>query len=190
MNRKPIPLFAALLSSGLLAAAHDARALGPVNLEVGARVGGGGTPFSGQPNPLGFGVGGRAGVAFSGWYAGLSLMYYVGESGTVSAVTTSEHSFLYGVEGGYGVKLLGLVTVRGLVGVGNFTLDYTGIGQLSLNNLYIEPGLTATVSLGLLYVGADLSVLVLPGIGNPAEVNAASSWATAVTAHAQLGVVF
>jgi hypothetical protein len=185
-----ILLFTAALSADLAGAARDARALGPVDVEVGAKVGGGGAPFTDQPNPLGFGVGGRAGVEFAGWYGGLSLMYYVGESGTVSAVTASEHSFLYGLEAGYGVKLLGLVTLRGQIGVGNFTVEYTGIGPASLSNLYLEPGLTALFSLGLWYIGADVNVLVLPGISDPLEPRAPSSWATALTAHAHVGIKF
>lgn len=173
----------------MVGAARDACALGPVDVEVGAKIGGGGAPFTGEPNPLGFGLGARAGVAFTGWYGGLSLMYYVGESGSVSAVTASEHSLLYGVEGGYGLSLLGLLTLRGLIGVGNFTVDYTGIGHLSLNNLYVEPGITALITLGILYFGADVNVLVLPGISDPTNP-AHSSWVTALTAHGQVGVRF
>jgi hypothetical protein len=188
MKSTAMAVFAGVLGTATLAFPRDARALGPVDVEVGAKIGGGGAPFSGQPNPLGFGIGGRAGVAFTGWYGGLSLMYYVGENSTVAAVTTSEHSFLYGIEAGYGLKL-GLVTVRGLVGIGNFTVDYTGIGNVSLNNLYLEPGVTALVSLGLFYFGADLNVLVLPGISDPLHP-ASSAWATTLTAHAQAGVKF
>ncbi|HXN31944.1 MAG TPA: hypothetical protein VN894_08785 [Polyangiaceae bacterium] len=189
MRSTAILVFGAALGIGMTGFTRDARALGPVDLEIGAKVGGGGAPFSGQPNPLGFGVGGRAGVAFSGWYGGLSLMYYIGESGTVSAVTASEHSFLYGIEGGYGLKLLGLLTLRGLIGLGNFTVDLSGIPQPNVSNLYLEPGITALVSLGLWYFGADVNALILPGISDPTNPTS-SSWATAVTAHGQAGVKF
>ncbi len=189
MRSTAILFFVAALGVGTAGFTRDALALGPLDVELGAKVGGGGAPFSGQPNPLGFGVGGRAGVAFTGWYGGLSFLYYVGESGTVRAVTASEHSFLYGVEGGYGLSLLGLLTLRGLVGIGNFTVDSTGILKPSLSNLYLEPGITALVSLGLWYVGGDVNILILPGISDPTNPGS-SSWATALTAHGQVGIKF
>jgi hypothetical protein len=184
-------VLAVALGVGVASVPRDALALGPVDIELGAKVGGGGAPFTGEPNPLGFGFGARAGVAFTGWYGGLSLMYYVGESGTVRSVTASENSFLYGLEGGYGVKLLGLLTLRGVLGVGNFTVDSTGggVGNLSLSNLYLEPGVTALLSFGLWYFGADLNVLILPGVSDPLNVTS-SSWATTLTAHGQVGVKF
>jgi hypothetical protein len=184
--------------AGTVCVSRDAHALGPVDLEVGARVGGGTSPFGGQPSPLGFGVGGRAGASFLGYYGGLSLMYYFGASSTSNApttppstVSTSEHAFLYGVEVGYGTKLLDLITLRGQLGVGNFSVSYTGIGSTTLNNLYLEPCLTGLVSFGILFIGADVSLIVLPGIGDPTpSSNSSSSWDTAFTAHGQIGVTF
>jgi hypothetical protein len=194
MKSSAMVLFAAALGVGMMGGAREARALGPVDLEVGARVGVGGAPFSNEPNPLGFGLGGRAGAVFSGWYGGLSLMYYVGGRGPVNypagSVSVSEHALLYGLEAGYGVKFLGLLTVRGQLGVGSFNAHWQGQGEGDVGNLYLEPGVTALVTFGLLFVGADVSLLVLPGIGDPAYPLAASTWAVAPTAHAQVGVTF
>ncbi|HEY4016012.1 MAG TPA: hypothetical protein VGM06_21905 [Polyangiaceae bacterium] len=187
----------AALCAGMVCVSRDAHALGPVDLEVGARVGGGTSPFGGQPSPLGFGLGGRAGASFLGYYGGLSLMYYLGASSNATApttppstVSTSEHAFLYGVEVGYGTKLLDLITLRGTLGVGNFSLSYTGFGNTTLNNLYLEPCLTGFLSFGILYVGADISLIVLPSIGDPTTAGGNSSWDTAFTAHGQIGVTF
>jgi hypothetical protein len=181
---------ASALGVGTVFVSRDASALGPVDVEVGARVGAGTNPFSAPPNPLGFGLGGRAGVSFLGLYGGLSAMYYFGESAMPGGLATSEHSVLYGVEGGYGIKFLGLVTVRGQVGLGNYAVSYTGMGQTTVNNLYLEPGITAMVSFGILFVGADATLLVLPSIVDPATPNANSSWDTAFTAHGQVGITF
>jgi hypothetical protein len=189
-------VLAAALCVGSVFVSRDAHALGPIDLEVGARIGGGTSPFGGGPSPLGFGIGGRAGGSFLGYYGGLSFMYYVGASSTSNApttppstISTSEHAFLYGVELGYGTKLLDLITLRGQLGVGNFSVNYTGVGNVTLNNLYLEPCFTGLVSLGIFFVGADISLIVLPGINDPAS-NSGSSWDTAFTAHGQIGVTF
>src|SRR5258708_5693351 len=63
----------------------------------------------GSLNPLGLGVGARAGVSAMRFYGGLSFMYQVGESqdgyyGPGSHASVS--SILYGVEGGFDVVSL------------------------------------------------------------------------------------
>jgi hypothetical protein len=61
----------------------DAHALGPVGVEVGGRVGYGTTPSnfpSGSINPLGLGLGARAGIDVSAFYGGVNFMYYLGGS--------------------------------------------------------------------------------------------------------------
>src|SRR5262249_32342874 len=89
------------VAAGLLAPA--ARARGPRDLEIGVQAGAGTVPGGGSgPTPLGFGLGGRAGVAIFGLYGGLSLVNYFGESQTVGPFKTSAKSLMYGVEGGYG----------------------------------------------------------------------------------------
>jgi hypothetical protein len=191
MRSGTVLIFAGALGAGTLAMPHDAHAIGPVDIEAGARIGGGTSPFSSQPSPLGFGLGGRAGASFLGYYAGLSLMYYFGDKmNDASGASTSEHAWLYGGELGYGTKLFGTLTLRGTLGIGDIAVNYSGPIPKDLNNLYLEPCFTALLSFGFLYVGADASVIVLPSIGDPSDHGNGSSWHAAFTAHGQIGVTF
>ncbi len=171
---------------GTALVARDALALGPVDLEIAAKAGVGTSPGGTTPNPLGFGLGARAGVSLLGLYGGLAFMYYLGDSDPV----TSVHALTYGVEGGFGSKLLGLVTIRGQVGVGNYTetvdLKVPSVSS-SHSSLYVEPGVTGLVTLGPLLVGADANILILPSRTRP---DLKSSTDTAFTLHGQVGVVF
>jgi len=162
----------------------DARAVGPVEVEVAAKVGAGTNPTGGLPNPLGFGAGARAGVSFDGFYAGLSAVYYVGSSGRidygVSEYVTgdiSPHALLYGLEVGYGVKVARVLELRAQIGGGDDffgsggTLSYgctcnniviPPVSVRSSHYLYWEPALTALVDFGTLFVGVDVGALILP----------------------------
>jgi hypothetical protein len=185
-SRLRVALAVAAAIAALCSVSPDARALGPVDLEIGGKAGIGTNPSSNAPNPLGFGMGGRGGLSFFGLYAGVDVMYYFGSSENVPGGTLSEHTLMYGADLGYNFKIA-LLTLRPLIGVGNFVLSHSGEdGNGSASNLYLEPGLTALVSFGLLYVGADANVLVLPSVslenGNKTE--------TAFTLHGQVGVVF
>lgn len=175
MHRATV-LVAAAATVGIVSVSSPAHALGPVDLEVGAKAGVGTNPASdGGPNPLGFGLGARAGlVVASHFYAGGSLMYYFG--GSEDGV--SVHTLMYGGELGYGVTLLDLLTIRPQIGLGNAT--FSGDGA-STSNLYIEPGVTGLVTLGSLFVGADANLLDFPGL---ADSN------VAFTLHAQVGLKF
>src|SRR5579872_7140903 len=91
-------LIAAAIVGGAVWIPKEAFALGPVDLEVAALVGGGtstiGSNASGQssPNPLGFGFGARAGVGILGFYGGITAQYYVGESAdTALGAVGTEH---------------------------------------------------------------------------------------------------
>jgi len=196
MKSSAVLIFALAVGGGVVASERDARALGPLDVEVGAKIGGGTAPFSNQPNALGFGLGARAGVVvFGGLYGGLSIVHYFGGSGTValgdvSTSGASESSTLFGFEGGYGVSLLGLLTLRAQLGVGSFNVSFSGIDLPSASNLYLEPGLTVLASFGLVFVGADVNLLVLPGITDPTNPLGPSKWATTLTSHAQVGVKF
>jgi hypothetical protein len=196
-----------LLAAGLAAASatvlfsRGASALGPIGIEAGAKVGVGSSPIDAPSatvsgtsvspiNPLGLGLGVRGGIVVSGFYGGVSAMYYLGGSQDVAGGSISAHTTMYGLEAGYGLSLLGLVTVRPQVGLGNATfsssvdssvLSGAALGSVgaSQSNLYIEPGVTGLVSLGLLYAGADINALFFPGLDNSK---------TAVTIHGQLGI--
>jgi hypothetical protein len=187
MKIASILLLASAAGLGALSITRNASALGPVDVEVAAKVGGGTNPISvpsngmgpGAPqlNALGFGLGARAGASFSGFYGGLSFMDYLGSHGNDGQ---SMKTVLYGVEAGYnfGVPLF---TLRPQLGVGNYTV--TQSESYSTSSLYFEPGLTALVSFGLLIVGADLNLLYLWPSGG---------WTSqpAFTAHGQVGVKF
>jgi len=196
MKNAPVLFAAGAAGSLALVAARPAHALGPIDVEVGAKVGVGSNPAGnntltavGASNPLGFGLGARGGVSFMGLYGGLDLMYYFGTSASPSvppgaSFAASQHALLYGVEGGYSLSL-GPLTIRPQVGVGNATstVDISGpaSGSASQSNLYIEPGVTGLVSLAGWFAGADVNVLFLPGLDHS---NAAGTF------HGQVGLKF
>jgi hypothetical protein len=174
--------------------ARPAWALGPVDIEVAARVGGASNPVKDDPiNILGFGLGGRAGVSIFGIYGGVSAMYYLGGSSDepnnngVSSVSSgsvkvSSSSYLYGFEGGYSLKIF-LVTLRPTVQVGNYTIhtSVSGFGSQDVHNIYIEPGVTGLLGFGLWFVGADANVFLTPGLDGSKA---------AFMANGQIGVKF
>ena len=191
MNLRLALSAAALSSLVLCASARDAHALGPVDLEIAAKAGAGTNPApSGAPNPLGFGVGARAGVALLGFYGGLNVVNYFGQDNGL----VSTHALQYGIEAGFGLTLLAL-TIRPQVGLGNisFSSSVDGSGlSVSNSNIYVEPGVTGLISLGgTFFIGIDLNALIIPGVSSPTLVDPnASSTYTAFTAHGQLGVKF
>jgi hypothetical protein len=174
--------------------AREARALGPIDVEAAAKIGGGTSPFGSFPNPLGFGLGARGGVVLGGLYGGVSLIYYFGGGSSAAGCgggNCSASSFLYGLEGGYGGKLFNLVTLRGQLGIGNFQMSEGGsIGSRSASNLYLEPGLVALVSFGMIIAGVDANILILPGVNDPTFNGSGSSWDAAYTMHIQGGIKF
>jgi hypothetical protein len=174
--------------------ANDVQALGPLNVEVGARLGVGSNVGMGI-DPIGFGVGARAGVSIVGLYGGASVMYYFGtDEGNQSVPPGGHanfiHTVLYGVEGGYGISLA-YVTLRAQIGVGNAEVD-TNEPRLTSNHfLYLEPGVTGMMAFGegRWFLGADVTALILLdsfdyGPGYPASTH------TSVTAHGQVGIRF
>jgi hypothetical protein len=112
-------------------------------------------------------------------------MYYFGSSQAGVSVTSVQ----YGVEGGIQTSLFGLLNVRGQLGVGNFQINVSGPFSGNAGHLYLEPGATVILPLGLIFVGADANVLVLPDTAEP-SLSGNSSWRAAFTAHAQGGVRF
>ncbi len=196
MRSAPVLVAAVALGIITFSATREAHALGPVDVEVGAKAGVSTNPVSGgnSPNPMGFGIGARGGVDFLGFYGGVSFMYYFGSSQNESvgaqSFSVSEHTVMYGVEAGYGLSLLGLLTIRPQVGLGNATFSASASGSGAVNvsggststsNLYIEPGVTGLVAFGGYFVGADANLLFLPGLDNST---------TAFTVHGQVGLKF
>jgi hypothetical protein len=192
---KSAPIFLAVAGAVVFAVAFSrpAWALGPVDIEAAARVGGGSNPLKDADiNVLGFGLGGRAGVSIFGIYGGVSAMYYLGGSTnepvtvngapTGESVKTTASSYLYGFEGGYSLKIL-LLTLRPTVEVGNYTVHVSasGFGSQDMHNVYIEPGVTALLGFGLWFVGADANIFLTPGLDNSKA---------AFMANGQVGVKF
>jgi hypothetical protein len=182
-----------LTSIAIVTSTRTAHALGPVGIEVAAKAGAATNPYGGDGtiNPLGFGLGGRAGVVLMDHlYAGINVMYYLGSSGPdyISSNPTgsiSEHTLMYGVEAGWGFQLIDILTIRPQVGLGNATFsfsgDTTGLSYESASKLYFEPGVTGLLSLGTLFVGADANLLLFPALEQSNAV---------FTIHGQVGVKF
>jgi hypothetical protein len=164
----------------------DAHALGPVDVEIGAKVGVATKPNSNAPNPFGLGVGGRAGVTIFHVYGGVSGVHYFGESVELAGGTlkASYSTTLLGVEVGYSITAIPLLTIRPQLGLGNAAFSF---GEASQSHLYLEPGVTALLSLGLLYVGADLNLLAIPGVD---QGNGSTTTYTSFSAHGQIGITF
>jgi hypothetical protein len=164
-----------------LAMNGEARALGPVDVEVGAKAGLATSPERvGSVNPLGLGLGARGGVDFLGFYAGLQFVYYFGRNGNeplscgvaisgCGSVALSTHTVLYGIEAGYGLTLARVLTIRPQIGLGNATFSSSGTGPNnslfggSDSHPYLEPGVTGLVSPGRWFVGVDVDLFVFLG---------------------------
>ena len=191
-------IVAAALSFGVgtFAMTSSAHALGPIDVEIGAKAGVATNPVknSDGPNPLGFGIGARGGIDFLGFYGGVQLMYYFGGSDDVSfagqSASIKDHTFMYGVEAGYGITLVDILTIRPQIGIGNatFSSSASGAGAANFNvdggsnsNLYLEPGVTVLVSLGGWFVGGDANLLAFPGLDGSK---------LAFSLHGQVGIKF
>jgi hypothetical protein len=212
--RRTAPLSTLLVAVVTVWPVAEAHALGPIDVEVALKFGVGTAPGgegSGL-NPLNLGDGARGGVALSGLYGGLAVMEYYGRrsEGSSCVVTptgwvpdgstgsTSAHALMYGVEGGYGVKLGARSLLRAQLGVGDYAemIDVSGSSSAAAsepfrgtrNSVYLEPGLTAMFSFArVLFAGFDVNVLLLP---NDAKLGGGSSFDAAFTAHGQFGLKF
>jgi hypothetical protein len=190
---------AALSMATVVSFSSTASALGPLDIEIGAKAGVGTTPSnlpSGSINPLGFGIGGRAGVSILGLYGGGSIIYYLGGSQSEPGGSVSVHTLMYGFEIGYGMKLIEILTLRAQVGIGSYDMSGSGStafgsGSSDIKDLYIEPGLTALVSLPFVgwFVGADANVLALTGMPDPNNLGGKTT-DIGFTLHGQVGYKF
>jgi hypothetical protein len=180
---KSVSVFVAAMAfgAGTFAMTRDAHALGPIGIEAGAKVGGATNPISnatdGTPNPLGVGLGLRGGVTIMGFYGGVAYTHYFGASQDLEGGSISAHTNMYGIDLGYGLTLLDILTIRAQVGIGSASFGTGGSVSTVVNgttvsadaggsqsNLYLEPGIVGLIGLGLIYVGADANVLVFPGL--------------------------
>lgn len=195
MKRSLSLLFGALLFVSIFFRSTEAHALGPIGVEVGARLGYATNPDSNISNPLGTNIGVRGGVdLFHKLYLGLNAQYFFGSSvdtplsgpGTDGSVTT--HTTLLGLEVGYSYHV-SLLTIRPQLGFGDAQITTLGAYQpdaittSSLPNytvtntrFYLEPGIVALINIGIVYVGADANILVITD-ANTQDGNAYSSFA-------------
>lgn len=194
MKKGLVSALGAALAAAVTFTPRPAHALGPVGVEVAAKGGYGTSPDSSYAfNPYGVGLGARGGVSFLGLYGGLNVVYYLGGSTKTALGEVKAHTLLYGLEAGYGISLLDILTIRPQIGLGNATASASGLGQdVSNSNIYLEPGVTGLVSLGGFFVGADANLLVLPGADNGTDGagNKQTKTFTSFTAHGQVGVKF
>ena len=189
MKKVVLLLSAAAVGLALASVASPAHALGPIGVELGAKLGGGSNLGGASTSPLYFpAVGGRGGITYHGFYGGVSMIAYAGQSVAVAsrAGGTSAHSLLYGVEGGYGVTFLEHITLRAQVGLGNAEIGY---GDTSSSYFYLEPGVLVMARLAVVFVGVDLNMLIVPA-GPAYHGTGEHGFDTAVTSHLQLGVMF
>ncbi len=171
---------------------REAHALGPIDIEVGAKVGYGGSPGGAAINPLGLGLGGRAGISLFGIYVGGNIIKYLGSGDNLGG----QYSALeYGAEVGYGFKI-SILTIRPQIGLGNIEVKDSQPNPLappSGNSFYLEPGVTALLTFGLLYIGADANALVItsePAYGSGGSLVLSTSTNSAFTFHGQVGITF
>lgn len=148
-------------------------------LELGARAGYGTAPIRGAVNPFGAGFGARVGYVVSDVYFGARATYYLGGSD----VGASDQALLFGGAVGYGFHLGELLVLRPSLGVGDVAVAHTeplatvdvvttASGSTSrrssitttVNNVYVEPGLTLMLASGAHFVAVNGSALVVPGI--------------------------
>jgi hypothetical protein len=183
------------VASVLLYVAHPARAIGPVDLEVAAQGGAATSPGSsafGGVSPLGFGLGARVGAAWENVYLGLSLAYYLGNSGRTSGGQESAHTFLEGGEVGYTFRFPAFF-IRPVAGAGTAAIStsYDGFTGTQ-NNFYLHPSVELVFPFSFFFVGADAGALILPAFEHavPGSLSGASSTYVSVTGHGELGVRF
>ncbi|MGH7293629.1 MAG: hypothetical protein ACRELB_01790 [Polyangiaceae bacterium] len=153
----------------------------PLGLEIGGVASYVSAPIRGGTNPFGAGLGGRVALELSGFYVGAAVVGYFGGTD----VDVRYRAFLAGAELGYGLHVLvppvGFIDVRPRIGVGNASVYYTdpslradvvtsasgassSSDTLTVNNLYLQPGLTLQLSAAAVYVAVEGGALVLPGI--------------------------
>lgn len=176
---------ALLLTLAIALSSREARALGPIDIEVGAKLGAASNPVGGNVNPLNVGLGARAGVSLFGLYGGLNLVNYFGSGDGVGGTF---HALEFGGELGYSIKIA-ILTLRPQVGLGNITFS-DSTTSTSQSSFYAEPGLTALLTFGIIYLGADANALVITSAPNAESLGLTTSTNTAFTAHGQVGITF
>ena len=158
--------------------------MGKVDVELGGVASYMTGPIRGGTSPFGAGFGGRAGLDFGGFYVGGRVEDYLGGSD----VHLSDKALLYGLELGFGFPLARIggatVSLRPLVGVGDAAIAHTdpslakvdvvtsasgsssstSSDTVTVNSIYLQPGLTLMLVSGSNFVALNGSMLVIPSI--------------------------
>src|SRR5262249_42056568 len=143
-------------------------------------------PIRGGTTPFGFGFGGRAGLLYRHVYIGLNAIAYLGGTD----IDISDRAILYGLELGYDVAIdagSGRFVVRPQVGIGGVRIYHTdpsltrstgtdvvssasdrasspGSDTSTLDNVYVQPGVTLLYARGMPFAAVNANALVMPGI--------------------------
>lgn len=195
-----------ILSGGLaclalLSVATEARAVGPVDVEIAGEVGTGTNPIGGTMNPQLGSVGARVGVVYRHVYVGADLLEEFGGFVDYGNVAFGQPHLLgrapivksqaFGARLGYGFAIeQDDLVVRPQLGIGDYImtsyLSGTPVGDTSpefgppTSALYLEPGVCVLGLIGHVIHGADANVLIESQAGTE----------PALTAHLQAGVRF
>jgi hypothetical protein len=151
-------------------------------VELGGQVTYVSTPIRGATDPFGAGFGGRIGVVVGALYFGARVTDFLGGRD----VDVSYRALLLGAEVGYGLRFpfpgTASFVLRPQMGAGNAAIYYTdpalsadvvtsasgrttsSSDTLTVNALYIEPGLAAILASGSHFVSVRTSALVIPSI--------------------------
>jgi hypothetical protein len=129
-----------------------------------------------SPNYYGLGLGIRGGYTLPmKLYLGGTFIYHLGSSAVVFANIEQKQNLYYpGVEAGYDLTF-GDIMLRPYVGLG-VAIATGSIGNQSdtTSNFALWPGVLATYSFGMIFVGADARFVLPTGLGS----NAVSLFAT------------
>jgi hypothetical protein len=167
----------------VLASPRAASAWGPVDIEGGGTLGYGTNPSHG-PNPLGVGLGARAGVNVGGLYAGVDVTYYFGDSGNCGGgapnssdglsslpagfcttlpgeVSLAQRSVLYGADLGYSwsVPRVRVLKLRPMLELGDAAVSRTG--TLGSSDLTTTPSLSPDRQENRFYLQPGLTLLLV-----------------------------
>jgi hypothetical protein len=158
----------------------------------------------GAPGPIGGAWGLRAGASFQGFYGGLTVVDFPGESVCLDSYPSecsSSHATSFGADLGYGDIFFRWLLVRGVLGTGDYfstrdgqtgTCTADGCTTTSFHrashNLYFQPGVLVGAMMGPILVAGDASWLYMPIATRPGAT--ASSSFAALYLGGQLGVRF
>jgi len=152
-----------------------------LDVELGAVVSYVTPPIRGGTNPFGVGFGVTAGLVYSGFYFGVTVLDDLGGSD----VDVTYQALFYGLEIGYGWKVPAFqgaaLTLRPVLGLGDAAVSYTdpslaadvvtsasgsssSSDTITVNNVYVEPALMLMLSSGHHFAAVRGSALVIPGI--------------------------